>query len=39
VSRSPLALINSLDKVDEKMVGRVVHLAHPDPLLGRLYAG
>ncbi|HEX7210118.1 MAG TPA: hypothetical protein VF241_04300 [Propionibacteriaceae bacterium] len=29
VSRSPLALINSLDRVDEKMAGRVVHLAHP----------
>lgn len=26
VSRSPLALINSLDRVDQTMAGRVVHL-------------
>jgi hypothetical protein len=29
VSRSPLALINSPHRVDEQVVGRVVHLAHP----------
>lgn len=29
MSGSPLALINSLHRVGEKIAGRVVHLAHP----------